>query len=76
MGEEKIIVLSQKDRKELVRLTDRAKTTPMILLFGKYDISRDARDRVRDKWIELGTKYGFVPASVRGVNRVTGEVML
>lgn len=67
------IVLSEEDRVELVDLYQKAQTTPAILLFGKYDLSKEAWDAVRDKMDELGGKYGFDPRTCP-INQETGEV--
>ena len=70
------ITLSKGDLAGLLDLTKKAQETPAILLVGKYDISREAWTRVREKWKELGAKYGFEPTSVKGIDPDTGEVQL
>ena len=67
------IVLSEEDRTGLVDLYHKAQKQPVILLFGKYDLNREAWDHVKDKLDELGEKYGYDPKTST-VNQETGEV--
>jgi len=73
-------VLEKEDLQELVNLTNEAKTTPVLAmsvrqgLEGK-DWASQAWERVRDKWDELGKKYGFTPTAVQGIDMETGEVL-
>lgn len=78
MEKMKEIVLSEEDRKELVKLYEEAKTTPVIgfsvqqMIEGR-DFASLAWDRVRRKMDELGRKYGYDPTKVK-INKRTGEV--
>lgn len=76
-----MIKLSSQDLKELLELTRKAETTPVIALSLKdglegRDWSALAWDKVRDKWHELGRKYGFDPTQVKGIDTKTGEVLI
>lgn len=73
------IILEPSDLEELLDLNDKATNTPVIALSVKdglegRDFASTAWKRVREKWEELGRKYGFNPESVRGIDRQTGEV--
>jgi hypothetical protein len=75
------IVLQKEELDELLELTRKAGTTPVILLplpdpFSQKDLSAQAWDKVRAKWDELGRKYGFDPREVKGISTETGEVLL
>ena len=70
------IILAKEDLEGLLELTRTAQNTPVILLGGVVDVSREAWNRVREKWKELGAEYGFVPESVKGIDPETGEVQL
>ena len=61
---------------EWIRLMDlsrAARNTPVILLFGKHDISADAHDRVQQEWDRLGKKYGFLPLTLRNPDEKEGS---
>lgn len=73
------IILSTQDLVELLSLTKRAETIPVIALsledgLEGRDFSSQAWNSVRDKWLELGKKYGFEPSQVKGISTETGEV--
>ena len=75
-----MIVLTPEDLDELVKLTTEAKNTPVIALSLRdglegRDFATQAWNRVRDKWGELGKKYGFIPTRVRGIDTKTGQVI-
>ncbi len=67
------IMLSEEDCNELIELYNTAQTTPVVLLFGKYDLVKEAWDAVRDKMNNLGEKYGY-DSKTAVVNRETREV--
>jgi len=75
------IMLSEKDRKELAELYETAQTTPVIamttddMIHGR-DWATQAWNRVREKMVELGKKYGFDPKEMKGISSETGEVLL
>jgi hypothetical protein len=72
------IVLSEKDRKEIVKLYRRAQTTPVIglsvsdMIHGR-DFASLAWNNVRKKMTELGEKYGYDPRK-HAINYETGEI--
>lgn len=78
---EKIIKLSEEDRKELADLYHTAQTTPVIaltcqdMLEGR-DWATLAWNDVRKKMDELGKKYGFDPRKMKGIDSKSGEVHL
>ncbi len=70
------IKLSEEDRKELVKLYEEAEHTPIIVVGGVgEDLASLAWDRVRDKFDELGKKYGFNPTGIKGINKETGKLV-
>ena len=76
-----IVKITEEEIKELVELTRTAETTPVIALSLKdglegRDWSTQAWNRVRDKWNELGKKYGFNPSDIRGIKSDTGEILI
>ena len=76
-----MIKLSGEDLFELIELTKKAEVTPVIVPWGldplrDKDLATEAWDKVREKWQELGKKYGFDPLEVKGILTVTGEVVL
>ena len=64
----KIIKLSEEDRKNLVELYEK--------LINGEDWASRAWDKVRNEMDELGNKYGFDPKKMRGINTETGEVYI
>ena len=73
----KTITLSEEDRKALVALYEDAQTTPAILFdYSHPDLATIAWMDVRRKFDELGKKYGFNPKQIKGINKVTGEILL
>ena len=72
-----IILLREEDRQELVKLYQEAQITPVLVFRTGYpDTAALAWDRVRKKMDELGAKYGFNPAEIKGIKSDTGEVVL
>ena len=70
------IVLSEEDRKELVKLYEAAEKTPAVsMIIGGRSLDDSAWSRVRGKMDELGKKYGFDPKKMKGFNRETGEIV-
>jgi len=72
--------LEKADLDELIRLTAKARETPAITFSVEpglevRDWASQAWDKVRDKWDELGRKYGFNPKEVRQIDPETGEVL-
>lgn len=78
---DKKIILSEEDRKTIVELYAKARTTPVMalscadMIAGK-DWASQAWDRAREKMDELGVKYGFDPKKMKGIDGKTGEVRL
>jgi len=70
------IVLSEEDRKELVKLYEDAQTTPVIYFRPGVSLADTAWRWVRQKMDELGKKYGFDPRKMKGINKKTGEIAL
>ncbi len=76
-----LIKLDKQELEELMRLTHEARNTPVIALslaagLRGEDFSSQAWQRVRNKWEELGKKYGFEPTRAKGIDSVTGEVVV
>lgn len=74
------IALSKEDLDELLRLTNKAKRTPVIAIgladgLSGRDFSAQAWENVRAKWEELGKRYNFSPQSVKGIVAETGVVL-
>ena len=71
------IKLSEEDRKELVKLYERAQTTPVIKMsMSSPSWATQAWDDVRRKMDVLGKKYGFDPKKMKGIKKKTGEIVL
>lgn len=75
------IKLSPEDLEELLKVTREAEKTPVIAMslsdgLEGRDFATQAWDKVRDKWEELGKKYGFSPHRVKGINKDTREVLV
>lgn len=73
------IFIPQDELKELMDLIAKAQQTPVIAMSVRdgmegRDFATQAWDKVREKWRELGRKYGFNPEAVRGIDKDTGEV--
>jgi hypothetical protein len=66
--------LEKEDLKRLIDLTTKAENTPAI--YCGYDWSKKAWGDVRRYWEELGKKYKFNPAQIKGIKQDTGEVLL
>ena len=70
------IILSDEDRKELVKLYENAQTTPAFsMIVGGRSLDDTPWSMVRRKMDELGKKYGFDPKKMKGFNRKTGEIV-
>ena len=74
------IIISKDELQELLNLTEKAQNTPVMAMSVEdglegRDFATQAWDKVRAKWEELGKKYGFVPARVRGIDKNTGEII-
>ena len=73
------IMLNKKDLQELLKLTNEAQNTPVVCMsvaqgLRGEDWASQVWERVREKWHELGKKYGFDPTTIKGVDTETGEV--
>ncbi len=66
--------ISKEEASKLFELFKTAQDTPVILLFGKHNLSADAWDRVREHQQELGKKYNYDWESC-AINRETGEIV-
>lgn len=72
-----MIRLTAAELAELLELTRRAETTPMISMgFGQSDWATSAWEDVRCYWEKLGRIHGFHPENVSGIDRKSGEVHL
>ena len=72
-----MVKLSEEDRKNLVDLYTTAETTPVLYLSGRPPSAADlAWDAVRNFMDELGKKYSFNPAQMKGIDKETGEISL
>lgn len=76
-----MIKLAPEDLEELIRVTREAEKTPVIAMslsdgLEGRDFATRAWNKVRDKWEELGKKYGFCPGRVKGINTRTGAVIV
>lgn len=50
---------TQEEKEELQELLKAAQTTPVILLFGKHDLSGDAWNKVHMKTHEIALSHGL-----------------
>ncbi len=53
------VYATDEEKKELDELAERARKTPVILLFGKHDLAGDAQKRMFDKCYEYALAHGL-----------------
>ncbi len=53
------VYASDEEKAELQELADKAARTPVILLFGKHDLSGDARKAMFEKCYEYALAHGL-----------------
>lgn len=76
-----VIKIPKDELQELLTLTEEAQNTPVMAMSVQdgmegRDFATQAWNKVRAKWDELGKKYGFAPAQVRGIDKNTGEILI
>ncbi len=75
----KIFTLSQADWDGLAKLSKEARDTPVMALstadaLAGRDFASLARQRVMDRWDELGKKYGFKPNGLRPIDEAARKI--
>ncbi len=53
------VYATEEEQAELLELADKAARTPVILLFGKHDLSGDARQRMFDRTYQIALSHGL-----------------
>ena len=55
-------------KKQLDKLLDACKPTPVMYLSGGTPVARSAQQRANDAWDDLGREMGFIGSTARPVN--------
>ncbi len=76
-----MITLTEDELVALTELYRDAQNTSLMALsiadgLAGRDFSSTAWRRVKEEMDHLGKKYGFHPKNIRGINGITGEVLL
>lgn len=60
----KLFKMTEKEMEEILEI-NRTTFSPVVLLFGKFDMSQNLAEVINSYWEKLGEKYGFDSLTVK-----------